>query len=376
MKKSILIISFSVISRDPRVMRQIQLLESRFDVTVAGYGEKPVADINFIQLVKPQRGSLATKILRTLKLLLGSFESYYWSLGHVISAVEMLKGLTPNLVIANDLSALPLAIRLFNGKPIIYDAHEYAPREYDNQLLWRLLFGRYNHAFCRRYLPQVTSMMTVCGGIADEYASQYGVRPLVVHNAPTYQDLVPSLAQPDVITMVHHGVASPVRHLELMIETMTYLDQRFTLDFMLIEIDSNYMKSLRDMAQHDKRIRFIDPVPMQQICQHINEYDVGLYVLPPENFNHSHALPNKFFEFVQARLAIAIGPSPEMASLVRKHGCGIVSESFEPKNLADALNKLSAIDVQSLKGASHKAAKELCFEKNGQVILSEVQRLI
>lgn len=372
--KRILIISFSVIHSDPRVMRQVRLLAPTYDVTVAGFGVKPEADIRFVEIVKP-RASLFHKGLWALKLLLGAFESYYWSQYHVQVAERLLRDAEPDVIIANDLSALPLALKLAKGKPVIHDAHEYTPGEYEDQFLWRLLFGRYSRTFCQRYLPRATSMLTVCQGIADEYARHYGVRPLVVHNAPANQRLSPSPVQDGTIRMIHHGVASSARHLEVMIEMMAFLDQRFTLDLMLIEVEPGYMKFLRDKAQHDTRIRFIEPVPMPQICASINAYDVGLYLLPPDNFNHRHALPNKFFEFVQACLVVAIGPSPEMAALARKHGCGIVAASFEPQALAEALSALDADRVRALKEASHRAAQSLCFEQDGRVIEAEVERL-
>ena len=37
------------------------------------------------------------------------------------------------------------------------------------------------------------------------------------------------------------------------------------------------------------------------IVRTINQFDLGVYLLPPVNFNSAHALPNKFFEFIQAR---------------------------------------------------------------------------
>lgn len=355
-------------------MRQVRLLESSCDLTVAGFGANPGADVHFVEVVKP-RASMLRKVVWALKLLAGAFESYYWSKYHVKAAVGLLREAAPDVIIANDLSALPLALALAKGKPVIYDAHEYSPGEYEDQFIWRLLFGRYNHAFCQKYLPRAASTLTVCQGIADEYAQHYGVRPLVVHNAPAHQNLSPSPVQDGAIRMIHHGVASSARHLEVMIEMMVLLDHRFTLDLMLIEVEPGYMAFLRQKAQHDARIRFVEPVPMPQICRRINEYDVGLYLLPPDNFNHRHALPNKFFEFVQACLMVAIGPSPEMAALAKKYGCGVVAESFEPQALAAALMGLDTEKVRVFKEASHCAARSLCFEQDGQVIEAEIRRL-
>lgn len=39
-------------------------------------------------------------------------------------------------------------------------------------------------------------------------------------------------------------------------------------------------------------------------------------MIPPATFNHIWCLPNKFFDFLQARLGIVTGPSPERARIV------------------------------------------------------------
>lgn len=355
-------------------MRQIRLLESLCELTIAGYGDAPEAQARFIGLSKTP-APLPRKILWGLKLLAGAHSSYYWGQPHVAQALQRMHDVDFDVILANDLSALPLALSLGRGKPVIFDAHEYSPGEHDNQLAWRWTLGRFNRAFCRRYLPQVQVMLTVCRGIADEYAKHYGVKPLVLHNAPSFQDLVPSRLEHDRIRMIHHGVASSARHLEVMIDMMAHLDQRFTLDFMLMESEPGYLQRLKALAAQDGRVRFIEPVPMTQICSRINGYDLGVYLLPPDNFNHRHALPNKFFEFVQARLAVAIGPSPEMAALIKQHGCGIVSDSFDPVSLAASLQALNASDLARMKAASHQAARELCFENEGRVLANEVSRL-
>lgn len=354
-------------------MRQIRQLELSCDLTVAGFGSKPSGKMNFVEIPRP-RTHVIQKIWWALKLLCGAFESYYWGQRRVVEALRLLSSNEPDIVIANDLSALPLSLRLAKDSPVLYDAHEYSPGEYEEQALWRFLFSRYNDALCRKYLPSVASMMTVCDGIANEYARKYGVHPFVVHNAPKNQYLFPTPVK-DSIRIIHHGVASHVRHLELMIEMMAYLDGRFTLDLMLIEAERSYMEFLREKAQNDPRIRFVEPVPMSQICQRINEYDIGVFLLPPVNFNYRFALPNKFFEFVQACLVVAIGPSPEMASLVRKYGCGVIADSFEPRALAQALSALDVEQVKNFKEASHRAAQRLSFEPFGEAIEAEVARL-
>jgi hypothetical protein len=108
----------------------------------------------------------------------------------------------------------------------------------------------------------------------------------------------------------------------------------------------------------------------------INKYDIGLFFLEPVNFNYKHALPNKLFEFVQARLAIAIGPSPEMASIVNKYDLGLVTKSFDPKEMARSLNELTKEKIQYYKNQSHRFARELSADENKKKLLKIVAGMI
>jgi len=159
---------------------------------------------------------------------------------------------------------------------------------------------------------------------------------------------------------------------------MRHLDARFRLDLMLVADGGlqGYLEKLRGMAESDSRIRFLPPVPMQEVVRFSSQYDIGLYLLEPNSFNHLHALPNKFFEFIQARLAVAIGPLPEMARIVRQYDCGVVSSDFAPKSLAERLMALDHAKINYYKSQSHKAARELCAEQNKDKLLSLVEQVL
>ena len=62
-------------------------------------------------------------------------------------------------------------------------------------------------------------------------------------------------------------------------------------------------------------MRFHDPVAPAELPFAMNACDVGVFCMPPININARYALPNKFFDFVQARLAVGVGPAEEMARL-------------------------------------------------------------
>ena len=272
-------------------------------------------------------------------------------------------------IIVHDPWLLPLAFKLKKSAKIIFDAREYYPGEVENNFLWRILDRPEKIRICRRYMPKCDSVMTVSKGIVDQYRADFGVQCELVRSAPYFYNCDVTLVSPKKIRMVHHGGANRDRKIENMIEMFSMLDDRFTLDFYLTGSPS-YKKELQKRASGLDRIRFLDPVPFNQILPMLQNYDIGLYLLEPTGFNTEYSLPNKFFEFIQARLMLAIGPSPDMASLLREYDCGIVADDFKPETMARALNALTPDVIMQKKISSDRAARDLCFEEESKKIVS------
>jgi glycosyltransferase involved in cell wall biosynthesis len=378
----VLVISFSDLARDPRVDRQISFLAGQHEVIAAGFAPPAGRETEFVNLSPPRlQGGMQGLIRRarwtegyaeSLALrILGRHLDAFWR--HPLNrlAAQLLAGVRADVVIANDLSALPLAAGVAGDAPVIFDAHELSTEEHSQIRWWRLLVAPHADALLRESLPRVAQMTTVSGGIAKLYAERYGIEPAVVTNAPPASDLAPSpVGHP--IRLIHHGIAVAERRLELMIEAMDQLDDRFTLDLMLMPSQPRYLARLRRLVATRPRISLLDPVPQRSIVGLCNAYDVGVFVLPPRNGNQFHVLPNKLFEFIQARLAVVVGPSPEMAGVVREHDCGLVTGDFTPESLAAALGTLTPDNVADYKRHSHQAAGQLNAERNRAAVLKLV----
>src|SRR5262249_29790996 len=130
----ILVISFSDLSRDPRVDRQIRFLVDSYDVVVAGWTPPSHRGAQFIPIKKPTGRSFARRLVSLARLLSGRFESYYWRMEDVQNALGVLEGENADLVLANELDTLPLAFLVSKGAPVFFDAHEFAPLEFED--LW------------------------------------------------------------------------------------------------------------------------------------------------------------------------------------------------------------------------------------------------
>jgi hypothetical protein len=378
MSRSILVISFSDLGRDCRVRRQIQqLVKADYKVIAAGEVDPRMAGVDF-RLIGPRWNGVKQKASSALNLLSRRYERVYWRMAQVKSLCSLLKGEGFDGIIVNDLEPLPAALRYKKQAKVILDAHEYAPREFEGSLRWRLLWKRYKTYLCRRYLGEVDGMMTVAPGLADEYRRQFGVEPQVVLNAPRYFELAPTSVEEGRFRLVHLGGALRERKIEQLIEIVQRLDDRFTLDLYLMEVggDSAYLRSLQRLANRSSQVRILDPLPPDRLVEVLNKYDVGIYLLPPASFNAFHALPNKFFDFIQARLAVVVGPSPSMAQLVRDYGCGVVSGDFSRKSFVRALGELTVDVVMGYKICSNQAASLLNYDVEGAKLIEQVDRLL
>lgn len=368
MSTKVLVISFSDLGRDPRVERQLLALRDAYTVTAAGTGAPKVEGVEFVPLVyKP---SMLWRAKGVVRLLARRHEAFYWSGSEVQSALTALSGRVFDVIVANDIQSLPLAVRLAAacGAGIYCDAHEYEPRHFDGQPLFRLLFGPYWDALCRTYLPKAHAMTTVCEGLAREYEHNYGVRCEVVTNAPVYQELSPTETEPERVRMIYHGSCHPQRRIGNMVRLMDHLDARFSLDLMLLKEPGNEYRRIDNMVASRSNVRVVDPVPMNEIAMRTNGYDLGLFLLWPKSFSYRMALPNKLFEFIQARLAVAVWPSPEMARFVREEGVGLVSDAYTVESMAGMLNALTTEDIMAFKRRAHEAARVHNAEANRKLL--------
>lgn len=361
-RPSLLIISFSGLRSDARVLKQIRLFTPQYDVTTVGYGEAPEGVVDHVRIPDEL---VYWRYPRPL-VLARRFALAYWR----NPVVAYLRGVLPqgayDVVLADDVDTVPLALSLRARKGVHADLHEYAPRMKEDVTRWRLFVAPLMTWLCARHVTRADSVTTVGRGIAEEYRKVFGIDAQVVTNASPAADLSPTPVH-EPIALVHAGQARPDRYLELMIDAVRLATRPFTLDFYLTGEDEAYRATLAERAAGLDGVRIHPAVPYDRLLAVLNDHDAGIYVLPPVNFNNRWALPNKFFDFVQARLALVLSPSPEMAGIIREHGLGVVTEDFTAESLAAALDTLTPESVAGFKAASHAAAHALSAEEQVQV---------
>ena len=332
-------------------------------VTVLGTGSVPVdSKYEYIPFPRPIR-TIREKIKNIVDLMKGNYEKYIAN-QFEIELSEEFKRTSFDLIICHDLLLLPFALSIKKNASILFDAREYYPTHFNSSILWRLFYKGLNNYLCGVYIGKVDHVITVSSGLAKLYDQYFGVKPKVIQSWPEYELLKPIDVNPKKIKIVHHGNANPTRKLELMIELMDYVDDRFHLDMYLVNVSEKYHKYLKILASRRNNVTIKAPIPFCDLVKVLNQYDIGMFLVPPVTDNLKYVLPNKFFEFIQARLAIAIGPSPEMKEIVEQFDLGVVSTDFSPKALADRVSQLTAENIMRYKTNANIAATKFNADQN------------
>jgi len=357
-RPSLLIVSFSPIASDARVLKQVRLFAGRYDVTTLGYGPRPDGVVEHLQVP----GELASRPPHPRLLVARAYSLLYRRTPEVAWARAALRGRRWDVVLADDVETVPLALATKPRGGVHADLHEFSPRLHEENAGWARWVRPYIVWMCRRHVRRADSWTTVSGGLAREYEKDFGFRPTLVTNAAPYVEAEPHPTGSPV-RLVHSGACLRNRHLDVLVDAVERSGADVELHLYLTPNDPGHLAELAARAEQVANVVVHAPVPYDELAATLRGYDVGVHVLPPVSFNNAWALPNKIFDYVQARLGVVVGPSPEMAEVVRSTGIGTVTADFSATALAETLRELNPRQVDAWRAASHAHARELSAEE-------------
>jgi len=349
--------------RDPRPSRMITFFKE-CDLLIIGGGEEN----------SEKRLSIANNFYK--KIFLKIFQFFFPHLASIYllsffrDILAKINGQKYDIVLCHDLYLLPLALNIKKKTGIcVFDAREYYPAEVDNSLLWRLLYKRFNIALCKKYLKITDKIITVSPGISFLYKKNFGVDSDVFYSFPKrVKNILVAPVDLKKINLVYHGAANEDRKIELLIESMQFLDKKFHLNLILVPGSQKYIDYLIMLSKQknlDDRISFLNPVKMEDIPKFLNNFDIGVCFYPPSNMNVQYCMPNKLFEYVQARLMVVSSPLPDVMEFVKKYNVGEISEDYEINSFVNLINSLDIKKIESYKNNSNNVSCLLSYE--GQV---------
>lgn len=367
MLKTILVVVMSTITRDNRVLRQIQALKSDYRVVTIGFGSSPHGASEHFSI--PEH--LPYLPLNPTALIPHVFGNYRRSSQNT-AAIRFVKKLVHelafDLAIVNDAAALPIIP--FIDKPVIIDMHEYAPLEMEHDWRFRIFLKRYNSWLCREHLSKATVVTTVSHGLANRYEVEFGVKVSVIYNARELCQIKVRESNSLNLRLVHTGLAAKARKLEVMIEAVSAIPH-ISLDLYLVEAPYQIrtMKRLVKASHKTNNVRVLDPVEPEMIPELISGYDLALIYIASDTFSLRHSMPNKLFDSVQARVGIVSGPSDDMSGFCRKKKIGVSTSKFDSEQLETLLRTIELATVNEYKTNCDKVAREINSQAEARKLL-------
>jgi glycosyltransferase involved in cell wall biosynthesis len=358
----------------PRIIRQVEALVGNYQIDVVGHNKMSnqyVRSVDYNSVVSLFE-KVINKFLNSL-IAIGiplRIAHQYYSLKRLITKQKY------KVIIVHQLEHLPMLLSLRNklNFKVIFHAHEYYPKEFSENQKWNNTFGKHFYSLYKHNVKKCDGVINVSNGIAQECKTEFGINSLVVPNAATYSALMPTINVSNPIRFIYHGAVMPGRHIEFMLDCIEESSNNIHFTIMGTNQNSDYYKSLINKYNSPK-ISFINPVPFNEIVSTLNKYDIGFYILPQNNFNHTHASPNKIYEYLQAKLVLVVSANPEMVNLIQENKIGYVLPNYETQSIVNIINSITLNEVNTLKQNTIAAAINFAAEKYNTQLLNYVNQI-
>ncbi len=416
---TVIVFTHSVIDNDSRIQNQVNQLAKNFTVYLCCRNSdsnrlKEVLDKKVIPI--PYRGypifgrthsrilnknmtkhNLVEKLVKKAinkYLLLNTNSCYLNYIGYAeVMKQQLLKELNKKndlnksiAIIANDIYILPHAHSLYmelnkeyEKVKLIGDMHE-------------IHFDFYNHEddfkrelrnwILNNFIDKCHLITSVSDECTNLYKEKFNlVNTMSIMNVAKYEEIPIQIKKTEEIKLVHTGGASTERKLENMIDLMELLPNNYKLYFYLITSHSStslqYLDFLKNRIIHKNlsdRVFILAPIPSETVVLEMSKYDIGIYYMKSDFPNHKYAMPNKLFQFIQARLGVVVTPLKSMKKIVEDYDVGCVSKDFELESFAESV-KMVASNLHSYRINSDIAAHELNVNREWEKLSKKILEL-
>lgn len=264
----------------------------------------------------------------------------------------------PDVAWCNDLDSLLTGFMLKQRFrcPLVYDAHEVYPEQLAEHMrsdIWHRFYTRLERALIRH----TDVRLTVCDSIGTYFEKEYGSGPVTtVRNVPSIRFLADARVldrRNAPVRFLYHGAYFQYRGLDEILDVAAGVDNA---EFVFRGVGSygDVLKAKSAERGLEHRVRFLEPVGVDELIPLAVENDVGLNPFISVCKNTEFALPNKFFEYMMAGLAVASADLVEMRALTDQLRIGALFDAANPDSVAAALNRL-ANDPEFLHASRRRA---------------------
>ena len=139
--------------------------------------------------------------------------------------------------------------------------------------------------------------------------------------------------------------------------------------------DGDIRSKMQQLAKHlglSDRIKFFGRVPIEELWKYTAKANLGISLEEDLGLNYRYALPNKLFDYIQARIPVVVSDLPEMAAIVKEYGVGEVLTERTPQQLAKTITGLinTTKTREGRKAKIELAARELSWEREEEKLIT------
>jgi glycosyltransferase involved in cell wall biosynthesis len=278
-----------------------------------------------------------------------------------------------DILVSNDLDTLPAVflVSCIRRLPVVYDCHEYfteVPELIGRKRvkkIWEILEGL--------ILPHIQYSTTVSASIAEAYNQKYGISMQVIRNLPFRMENIRhagSLRKNDENIIIYQGSLNLGRGLENAIKAMQYIENARLIIAGSGDIETD-LRKLAASLDLDNKVHFIGRIPAPELLDYTVQADLGISLEEKLGLNYYYALPNKLFDYIQARVPVLVSDLPEMAAIVRRYQIGRVTSAHDPYELSLVMTGMLADHEQRITWKSNlePAARDLSWENEEHQLL-------
>ncbi len=241
----------------------------------------------------------------------------------------------------HDPELIPVGLKLMKRKKqVIYDIHEDVPKDilskyYINKFVRKLIsrtFKIYEDHSSRKFSYLITATPKI-----KERFEKLNTNTEVVNNYPIRKELSnDNYWQDKKDEICYIGAITEVRGLGYLIDSLEHTPYKLNLagDFASDELKQEYQAK-----KGWENVNFYGFVNREEAKNILTKSKAGLVTFLPEP-NHVDAQPNKLFEYMSAGVPVICSHFPLWKDIIEKNNCGICVDPENPKQIAEAINKV------------------------------------
>ena len=271
-----------------------------------------------------------------------------------------------SILLSNDLDTLlpNFLISKLMKKDLVFDSHE---------LFSELpsIKGRYSQVVWKKLesflIPKLKFVFTVSRSIAKWYKKTYHINSVVIKNLPHYVIAEKVLSNESYI--IYQGALNKGRGLITLIKAMSFV--KTSIKLKIVGSGPFKEKILNEINVNNlvDRIEIMGVIEPEKLVSITQKAQLGVSLEEDLGLSYRYSLPNKLFDYIQARIPVVTTYLPETKNVVNTYGVGEIIKSHNPKDIAFAIENVLSNGKDFYTANLNKASIELNWKTQEKEIL-------